>query len=57
MCDGDAEPGCNIHAVCFQISCVQMQTRDYPMPYMLGVNVSAEGRLLFAEQEAQDRGT
>ena len=39
------------------ISIMQMQLRDYPHPLMQGTNWKASGRVVFAEQEAEDRGT
>ena len=35
----------------------QMQLRDYPQPLLAMTEVTISGRILFAEQEAQERGT
>ena len=36
---------------------LQLQLRDYPLPLILGAEVTAVGRMMFAEQEAEERGT
>ena len=35
----------------------QMQLRDYPEPLLAMTEVTISGRILFAEQEAQERGS
>ena len=35
---------------------MQLQLRDYPHPLFQGTNWRASGRIVFAEQEAQERG-
>lgn len=38
-------------------SSFQMQLRDYPQPLLAMTEVTISGRMLFAEQEAQERGS
>ena len=46
-----------LHHLYYGVIVLQLQLRDYPLPLILGAEVTAVGRMMFAEQEAEERGT